>query len=375
MTKRSLLFIHESLEGGGAEKVFVDLVSRIQATGMWKITIVQLFGAGTHQDSLPAGIELITIWKSRHTGLKKILWHFGSPRRRMISSAIIHALRGRSFDIGVSFMEGPAMYAHTRVFSLSGKNLTWIHVNLKINHWSKYIFRSVEHERSLYKSFDGIAFVADGVRASFSELFGIRGDKLKVIHNILEPKDILRRAKEENIPVGSRPVIINVGRLENQKRQDRLLHAAKILKDKGIDFELWILGRGTLENELKALTQKLGLASQVRFIGFKKNPYPYMDAATLMALTSDTEGWGMVLCEAMCLGTPVVATRVTGVEEVLQGGAGILTGLSAEDIADGIELLITDPSVRKKYADAAMSRAQEWRPEHILHDVTDFLLG
>jgi len=82
---------------------------------------------------------------------------------------------------------------------------------------------------------------------------------------------------------------------------------------------LLILGDGPLRDEHEALTRTLGLDGQVRFLGFRDNPYPYMARARALVMCSDFEGFGNVLVEALACGTRVVASRVGVAEALLQG--------------------------------------------------------
>ena len=108
------------------------------------------------------------------------------------------------------------------------------------------------------------------------------------------------------------------GRLNQQKRYDRALRLIKALSDKSIDVEMWILVEGELREILMSLANKLGILDRCRFWGFVKPPYPYMRAADIYLNTSEAEGYPLVLCEALCLGLPIVATDITGAHEILE---------------------------------------------------------
>ncbi|MGU3389104.1 glycosyltransferase [Sphingomonas sp. M1A8_2b] len=100
--------------------------------------------------------------------------------------------------------------------------------------------------------------------------------------------------------------ILGVGRLEPQKRWDRLIAALPLLADRTIP--LVILGEGTTRTALEAQIRALGLTSRVILLGHSSDPLPAMARATVLALTSDYEGVPGVLREALSVGTPVVST-------------------------------------------------------------------
>lgn len=100
--------------------------------------------------------------------------------------------------------------------------------------------------------------------------------------------------------------ILGVGRLEPQKRWDRLIAALPLLADQTIP--LVILGEGTTRTALEAQIRALGLSGRVILLGHSSDPLPAMARATVLALTSDYEGVPGVLREALSVGTPVVST-------------------------------------------------------------------
>ncbi|OYX39293.1 MULTISPECIES: glycosyltransferase [unclassified Sphingomonas] len=108
-----------------------------------------------------------------------------------------------------------------------------------------------------------------------------------------------------NIP--ARPLLVGVGRLELQKRWDRLIDAIARIDD--ASTRLIIVGEGSARPALEAQIARLGLGQRVTLIGYRSNPAPYLAAASAVVLTSDFEGVPGVLREALALGTPVVATE------------------------------------------------------------------
>ncbi|AKS42756.1 Glycosyl transferase group 1 [Wenzhouxiangella marina] len=82
-----------------------------------------------------------------------------------------------------------------------------------------------------------------------------------------------------------------------------------------------LVGAGELEEHLRHLANDLGVAEQVVFAGFHDDPAPFYASADLFVLTSDREGFGNVIVEAMAQGTPVVCTDCPfGPAEILEGG-------------------------------------------------------
>lgn len=159
---------------------------------------------------------------------------------------------------------------------------------------------------------------------------------------------------------GKRNQILYVGRLDkHQKRVDRVIKVWKRLYRKFSDWELVIVGDGPQADELKRMASSL---ERVTFTGWQ-NPEPYYRSSSLLCLTSDYEGWGMVLTEAMTFGTvPVLFNSYNAAGEVVQNGiSGILVKpFSLSQMAHELQQLMSDNHRRRQMAIAATQQARQF---------------
>ena len=162
------------------------------------------------------------------------------------------------------------------------------------------------------------------------------------------------------------PTFVSVTRLVPQKGVDVLLHAsARALSDLA-DWRLAILGDGPLKWELFRLAQQLNLADRIDWLGHVDDPIPYLKAAKFFVLTSRFEGSPNALLEAMSCGLPAIVTDASPgpVEIIGQGEAGIIVPTNdVEATARAIARLATDETLRQWLGGAAMTRADQHRPE------------
>lgn len=157
-------------------------------------------------------------------------------------------------------------------------------------------------------------------------------------------------------------IIANVGRLHPDKDQATLVEGfAKALPELPGCTLLTIAGRGPLENELKALAQRLGIAGSVRFLGQVPDARRYFRAFDLFVLTSDHEPFGMVLLEAMAANVPILATDCGGAPEVVGEPDQLFPLQAPERLAERLVEFITHHCAAKR---AAISEKGAWR----LHD-------
>ncbi len=177
--------------------------------------------------------------------------------------------------------------------------------------------------RRSYPQADGIIAVSRDVAEDVRRVSGVPAERVAVLPNPVFDDELLAQAQAAVDHPWLRdpragPVVLGVGRLIRQKGFDRLLAA---LARMARPARLILLGEGPERAALQAQAERLGLAGRVDLVGFRPNPWAWMRRADLFVLPSRWEGLGMVLVEALALGTPVVACAGPGgPAEILQDG-------------------------------------------------------
>jgi glycosyltransferase involved in cell wall biosynthesis len=172
-----------------------------------------------------------------------------------------------------------------------------------------------------------------------------------------------------------RPMLLYVGRLAFEKNCDFLLHMLARVREQVPDVLLVVAGEGPARRQLERLAQSLGIAAQVRFVGYLDRDGSLEGcyaAADAFVFASRTETQGLVLLESLALGTPVVATAEMGTREVLREGAGCLIAEDdVEDFADKTVRLLTEPRLRAALTARARPYAETWSA----HAMAERMLG
>lgn len=192
---------------------------------------------------------------------------------------------------------------------------------------------------------------------------GIDEDKIQVIYNGVDKelfKPQPRQAASQKLGITSdRRIVLFVGNLKREKGCLDLLEAFAAISGKSIEVDLYFIGTGREAQFLRDRAEHLGLQSRVLFLGSLGHEQLalWMNAASIVSLPSYNEGVPNVLLESMACGTPVVATAVGGIPEVVPSQAGIL-------VAPGDVGGLAD----------ALSRAldTEWNEEQIVNSVEKF---
>ena len=158
-----------------------------------------------------------------------------------------------------------------------------------------------------------------------------------------------------------RPVdLVFVGRLAAIKRVDLLLDAVACVRQTLPDVRVEIIGEGVLRDPLEQHARRLGLASNVRFVGPQPKVRDWLTRARVFVLTSDSEGLALALVEAMLCGLPVVCANVGDLPDLVEDGVnGYLVGLrTPEAFAERIVALLTDLERAATFGRAARAAAE-----------------
>lgn len=356
--KKKILFIMTALNGGGAEKVLVTLLQNIDFA-RFDIELLLTRANGVHLSTIPQNIKVKAIFKSNFFR-RILLYLYRKIGSFLLIKIHLHRLCKQKYDAIVSFMEGEALFYHASLVDKSKNNIAWVHTNLKVHNWPKWFFYQNDDEK-FYSLMQQIVFVSNNAQEGFDTLFpNLINIRKSVINNIVDVSGIIAKSKEYTEIIKRKVMICTLARLSPPKALDKLILAAKILKDQGYDFEVWILGIGPLYEELKVLIAKNDLNDVIKLLGFFANPYPILKQADIFVCTSIVEGFPIAISEALVLGLPVVATNIPAVSEILENGIyGVLTESIVEDIAQKLALLITDVNVRRTYSAKSLVRSEQ----------------
>lgn len=297
-----------SMGGGGAERVALTLIEGFVAHG-FRVDLVLVEAKGELLALVPPSVRVIDLQ---------------APRFRHAILPLARYLRREKPDaVQVSMWPLTVMGILARAIARSPARLLVSDHSTLSRHYAHWplAFRMLRWTtRWLYPAADHRVVVSAQAADDVAALSGIPREKFEVIHNpISPPASIATDLEVERLWGDGGPRIITVGALKAVKNQALLLRAFARLNDQ--NAKLLILGEGPLRFELAGLARELGLAERVRMPGFSANPWPYLASADLFVLSSDHEGFGLVLAEAMHAGLRVVSTDCPGgPRDILDGG-------------------------------------------------------
>lgn len=346
---KKILFLIDTLQGGGAERALVNLVAKLDPSE-YDITVQTLYNEGIYIKELPTYVK----YKSASIrGIRGINYIFKFFPPSMLHRIIIK----EKYDLEIAFLEGLS----TKVIS-GGKSeikkVCWVRIDVAQHKRAEVCYFSKKQIVKCYKKFNRIAFVGKDALDSFKKEYGIN-ENLYIVRNIFNYSNMISKAEEKcDFTKHYSPVFVSVGRLEEQKGYDRLIDAHKKLIEEGFLHSILIVGKGSQEEKLKNKIVDYEIQNTCFLLGFDENPFKYIKNAAWFISSSYFEGFSSVIREAVLLETPIIATDCSGVKEVLGENSeyGILTENTSEGIYKGLKKAISTPDIQKLYKEQIKKR-------------------
>ncbi|EJS60875.1 hypothetical protein ICG_00320 [Bacillus cereus BAG1X1-3] len=352
---KKIAFFAQNLGGGGAERVLVDLANLIESNygENYSVTVCTVF-SGVLEDQLDSKVRFIKLinrdFSKRRSVINKLFFTFLCMGKGKILRKLIDKRLKDNFDVEIAFLEGlPA-----KIVSINEnkdvKRIGWIHANLKKLDYTTKFFSSRGHELETYNKLDELVFVSEECYIGYKDEFGENHKRNRIIKNITDYQRI-QKLSQEKIDFKF-PYICTVGRLSDEKGFDRLIEAYDNLLKIGTinDLKLVIVGSGKKEEELKDLVKTYDIQDKVIFIPFSKNPYKYIGGCEFFVSSSRTEGYPLVVVEALALEKPVMVTETGAVAVVENGKYGMVVENSIEGIQKGMVQMLSEISLFQKKA-------------------------
>jgi glycosyltransferase involved in cell wall biosynthesis len=326
--KKKIMIVMPSLTAGGAERVMLTIVKHIDREKFIPIFVLaKKEGRFLNLlDNLPKDIKVIDLKMSQaRYAIFKILKVINDVKPDIVFSTLGH------LNLLISIIR--PFYSKKIKFISRESNTVSIE-----NEGEKYPKLFDLLYKKVYNNFDLIITQSNYMRDDLVQNFGIQKEKIAVIYNPVDIKNVSKKSLESTKEVFNKNKInlIAAGRLVPQKGFDVLVDTISLLDDR---FHLTLLGEGDDEEVIKQQIKTLGLEDKITLLGFQHNPYFYMKEADFFILSSRYEGLPNVVLESNACGTPCIAFDTAGgtAEVIEDGKTGVLVeNFDAPSLANSI---------------------------------------
>lgn len=379
---KKIMFMINSLNGGGAEKVLQTLLNSLDYN-RYDVTVYSMHREEIENLNYPKQVHYKVVfdeyngqnfWKKE---THKIFSKIKGKVFQLCSSKIFYKLFiHEKYDIEIAFIEGESTKIIAGSPNENSKKYAWVHIDLEENPWTSFLYDSITDEGNHYEKFDRILCVSKSVREAFLDKFkNVEKSKVYVQYNPIDRDSILKLSKVgEDIEKTEKLRMVAVGRLVEQKGFDRLIEICNWLRNDNYSFELLILGEGDKRKELENMIMKLQLEKYVKLVGFVENPYPIMSIADILVCSSRSEGFSTVLTEGVVLGLPIISTECAGVRELFsQSKCGMIADNDTNALYEALKKVLDNPEMLISYRKESKERGKYFELKNTMKDINKLL--
>lgn len=320
-----IAFIHNNFPSGGAERVTIDIARYLSSFEGYRVYVLATcFGVGDYRGcitcrSIPGKSDM----SKRMRSVEKHIVSEGIDILVLISETVkdIEGIKRRTGVTVVLAGHSAPFWQQYMIMHHRQRNPFLWHLLFRRRYFDGTLALKKAKERTLadYNRCDAYTVLCKGYKEEIEKEFGISSPSSKV--TVIENSEPL----VADVELSKDKIVLFCGRLENwSKRIDRLLRIWAKIQDRMPDWRLMIVGGGKDEGMLRSLATELGL-ERVHFEGHSDNPSAFYRKASVVVLTSQVEGWPLVLSEAQANGCICVAFECTaGVRACM--GESVRTG-------------------------------------------------
>lgn len=363
---KNIIFVCYGLGIGGIEKCLVNLLNAIPKD-KYNIDVLLMNPIYNLKKDVNGNVNFIDSYKyvmNTTDTLREIKQHGGIIKQpvkffeyvifriitklRLNNHVLFHRLP-KTYDIAVAYSQNDNSPYYVIDKIAAKKKVLWYHNGAYEKEEKLYI-----KDKKYYSKFDNVVAVSTDCYKMLKNKFDFRSNQLIVLQNICDKQYIEKKADETLNPFNQEiPVhIVTVARLSSEKGADMALDACIILANKGYNFCWHWVGDGADSKLIQDKINEYKMPDYFILEGNKINPYPYIKNCSVYVQPSYYEAYSTTITEAKILRKPIVTTDVGGMrDQIVNNLTGIITSISAESIAQGIEKLLINEDLQKTFTD------------------------
>ncbi|WP_417427784.1 glycosyltransferase [Halpernia sp.] len=346
--KIKVLFRHRSMEMGGVEKVLLSMLNNLDREKFDLSLALNLF-QGELRNQIPSFINFKYLAKGKEDFPK-------NPLLNKLAFIIrgIKLLSYRKFpwiadsfilknNADVEIATGYTMFSDVLNSSnKKSKKIGWLHSDITFPKLQPVVTEILKQ----IPQFDYFIWGSQQAKDIFVETYpNIKLPENKVILNAIPIEELKLKAAEFPLSFAKK-TFVSVGRLHTRKGFHKLIEAHANLLKEGFEHEIIAIGDGEERENLEKQAEDLGVTESFKFLGTLLNPYPYVKNADFFILSSESEGWPLIIAETLILQKPIIATKVGGIPEMITNQKnGILIDYEVNAMQNAMRDFLTKPEI------------------------------
>ena len=358
MKKKRVVFVINSLTIGGIQTALINLLKKIDYN-KFDVYLLAFFCDESFKQYIPDKVCIVKVPRileiintpSNYIGdkisirflLRKVLALlcrvFGANNVYSFLY-LFNNVKMHEFDVAISYSNNgskKSVYFGCNKFVIekikATKKIAWLHADYKMMKMNN----EINHKE--YSCFDKIICVSKDTKKKFIECCPDLKDKTDIIYNVVDIETIVYKALAEcpDICVSDKFVISTVCRLDSNKNVQECIEIATVLNKLKFDYRWIIVGDGPEMSKLKEMAKKKNVASNILFVGYRDNPFPYIKNSDLFVSCSKSESFGLSIYESLILGVQVIVRKYDAVNEVVRdANDGVIIDGDMNDFASAI---------------------------------------
>lgn len=338
---KKILHVITSLHTGGAEKLIIDIVPKLQGLGH-TVDVLLFDGSDTpfKQQLTKLNVKILELAKG------------GSVYNPLHILRLIPILR--HYDIIHTHNTAPQLFTAIANLFCKKRLITTEHStsNKRRNLWW---YKPID--RFMYNQYDKVICISDQAEENLRDYIGKCRANITTIYNGVDVQKYATAhpSNDLNMIAPNCKKIIMVAGFRYQKDQDTLIRATALLPQ---NFHTFFVGDGERRELCENLSISEGVTDRVHFMGIRMDVPKLLKAADYVVMSSHWEGFGLAAVEGMCCEKPVIASNVNGLAQIIDGAGILFQHQNAAQLAEKIMMLDEIPSKYQQIAQQCFEKAK-----------------
>ncbi|KQT22970.1 glycosyl transferase family 1 [Chryseobacterium sp. Leaf405] len=346
--KIKVLFRHRSMEMGGVEKVILSMLNHLNKD-KFDLTLCLNINQGELRNEIPKHVRKVYLTDGREDlSANSVVQKVQLVKRKLRlqkalkSPTVAQKILNDNYDIEIA----PTYAAFSAVLNSVNKNskkIGWFHSDITLPKLQPLVPEILKQ----IPQFDYFIFGSQQTKDILIETYpDLKIPENQVILNAIPIEELKQKAQAFKPDFPEKPVFVSVARLHSRKGFHKLMEAhAKLLKD-GFDHHIAVIGDGEEMGNLKKQAEDLGVTQSFQLLGSSMNPYPEVKNADFFILPSESEGWPLIIADALILQKPIISTNVGGIPEMIEHGkTGYLINYETDEMYESMKKFLTEPEL------------------------------